>query len=568
MSSSKSINFFKNELNSLALEEGYTVLGEYINSSTKIQFIHNKCQDKFDMSPNKFKQGRRCPNCAGVKRRTPSEYKLFVETKTENEWSVEETFTNAITPINFIHKCGTFVNVSPNKFQFSPVRCTTCYKTFNYKSFFSMDREVDRSKKSIEDWKKEIFKKFQNRYTVISTTIKNSKDPIDIRCNMCNTISKKRVDALIHHDEECIFCKERSSVRDKFDDNDFLKEGYKLLDEKIDIKNNKQPLNLLHIKCGTIHRITYKDFFHKKHRCSNCKVSYNEQEIVEFIKTIYDGSIILHDRSMLKPNELDIYIPDKKLAIEYNGSYYHRVEKLGNNYHQKKTLDCNDKGIRLIHIFDSDWVHKKEFIKQKILIALNKDFRKKIYAKNTIVKIENNKERLRNFYNDNHIQGYTSNFIYSFSLYSKNKLVANILLAKPSKLSGTNSSKNNELEVIRYATAKEFCIVGGYNKLIMGLILSLPKEITRLYTYANLRYDSGSLYENSNWTLDSLTKPSYFYIKNNTYEEFHRTSFTREKLKKYYKDIYSDNLTEEEMSRKLNLNKIYDCGKLKFYLDI
>ena len=46
-----------------------------------------------------------------------------------------------------------------------------------------------------------------------------------------------------------------------------------------------------------------------------------EEEVLEFIKSIYHGIIKLNDRTVLNPKELDIYIPDKQLAIEVDGLY-------------------------------------------------------------------------------------------------------------------------------------------------------------------------------------------------------------------------------------------------------
>lgn len=144
-----------------------------------------------------------------------------------------------------------------------------------------------------------------------------------------------------------------------------------------------------------------------------------------------------------------------------------------------------------------------------------------------------------------------------------------MLLAKPSNLSGGNSGINQHaLEVIRYATNNQFKVVGGYSKLINNTINFIPKDISSLYTFTNLRYDSGKLYENSGWELDSLVEPSYFYIKNNSYEELTRNSLMKSKIKEKHPEVYNDKLTEGEMAKLLNLNKVYDAGKLKYILKL
>lgn len=54
---------------------------------------------------------------------------------------------------------------------------------------------------------------------------------------------------------------------------------------------------------------------------------------------------MLNDRNVLKPAELDIYVPGKKLAIEYDGMYWHSDEFKNASYHVKKTDDCEKAGI-------------------------------------------------------------------------------------------------------------------------------------------------------------------------------------------------------------------------------
>ncbi|MBR4316364.1 MAG: hypothetical protein IKP65_05310 [Alphaproteobacteria bacterium] len=72
---------------------------------------------------------------------------------------------------------------------------------------------------------------------------------------------------------------------------------------------------------------------------------------MDFIKSIYPYDIIENDKTMIKPYELDIYIPEKQVAIEFDGIYWHNEENKPKNYHLMKTELCEEKGIHLIHIF-------------------------------------------------------------------------------------------------------------------------------------------------------------------------------------------------------------------------
>ena len=109
-------------------------------------------------------------------------------------------------------------------------------------------------------------------------------------------------------------------------------------------------------------------------RCWNCyprlsRESKSELELLDFVKQYYPNAH--KDNELIKPKELDIVIDELKLAIEFNGDYWHSTECwLENhdnldeyyNYHLNKVLEANKKCYRLIHIWESN----SEEIKNKL----------------------------------------------------------------------------------------------------------------------------------------------------------------------------------------------------------
>jgi hypothetical protein len=90
---------------------------------------------------------------------------------------------------------------------------------------------------------------------------------------------------------------------------------------------------------------------------ANKTTSTQEKEIVTYIKSLKkDIEIKQNSRSIIAPNELDIFLPEYKLAIEYNGIYWHTEKngKKGRNYHLTKTKQCVEKNITLLHIFGNE----------------------------------------------------------------------------------------------------------------------------------------------------------------------------------------------------------------------
>lgn len=111
--------------------------------------------------------------------------------------------------------------------------------------------------------------------------------------------------------------------------------------------------------------------------------SITQQHIYEYIKTnCNDITILQNCKNVLKEYELDIYIPFLKLAIEYNGTYWHSIEKgIPKDYHLNKSIMCRQHNIRLIHIYEFEDLQTQlsmivRLIKDNIDLYNENDFNK------------------------------------------------------------------------------------------------------------------------------------------------------------------------------------------------
>lgn len=92
---------------------------------------------------------------------------------------------------------------------------------------------------------------------------------------------------------------------------------------------------------------TIKDYSSSYHASNKEKYIYDE------ISKIYKGRILHNTKRIISPNELDIYIPAIKLAIEYNGLFWHSTKHISDkDYHLNKSVECRKLGIRLIHVYE------------------------------------------------------------------------------------------------------------------------------------------------------------------------------------------------------------------------
>jgi hypothetical protein len=284
------------------------------------------------------------------------------------------------------------------------------------------------------------------------------------------------------------------------------------------------------------------------------KVSKEEQSLVYYIKSVYSGVVQTSVRSILNGKELDIYIPEFNLAIEYNGLYSHyykpweEKESLikGPAYHLNKTVLCEQQGIQLLQFYSDEWNNKQSIVKS--FIANKLKLNTTIYARKCNI-VEVGASTKNNFLRDNHLQGEDKSRI-KLGLVYDNELVSIMTFNK------SRFSKNYEWELTRFCTKLNHNVVGGFSKLLNYFISHYPGSIV---SYADRRYSMGDLYLKNNFELVSTNKPSYYYVNKNCVQRFNRMKFQK-------KFIGAIDCTEYEKARELGYNKIYDCGTLTFVL--
>lgn len=287
-----------------------------------------------------------------------------------------------------------------------------------------------------------------------------------------------------------------------------------------------------------------KHFKLKKHQES----SKGEKEVASFVKSIYNGKVIENDREVIQPKELDIYIPEKHFAIEYNGLYWHS-EKNGCNqtYHLNKTRKCTEQGIRLLHIYSDEWRDKKEIVKSMIASALGV-YDRKIFARNCTVKEVKNKKVVEKLFNENHLQGTVSKYEKAIGLFYGKELVQCCLFGKQ------HFGKTNEIELYRMVTLKNVQVLGGFSKLMKH------SGYNKVMSYVSLRTFNASGYYNSGWKLIHIAKPSYCYTDG--FDTYSRHLFKKDKCLKRFTNV-TDGMTEKEMTTKNGFYKVWDCGTYK-----
>lgn len=284
-----------------------------------------------------------------------------------------------------------------------------------------------------------------------------------------------------------------------------------------------------------------------------------EREVCEYIIGLVGKEAVkVCDRTILNNQELDIYVPSLKLAIEFNGNYWHSEQHKKKDYHQKKTIACAKQGIRLIHIFEYEWTNStcRQKLEQMIYgIATNN--KTIIYARKcSVAQVEGEEES--DFLNANHLQNYSASKL-AYGLYCDNKLISIMTFGKP------RFNSNYEWELIRYCNAPDISIVGGAEKLFSAFIEECKPQ--SIISYCSISKFTGGVYLKLGFktSVSDITEPNYVWADYNSREDtltLSRYQTQKQRLLEQGLGIYGD--TEDEIMTNRGFIKIYDSGNLRF----
>jgi hypothetical protein len=276
-----------------------------------------------------------------------------------------------------------------------------------------------------------------------------------------------------------------------------------------------------------------------------------EHDLYNYISSIYNGKVERHNSKILDNKyELDIYIPDKGIAIEFNGNYWHSVLYKDKYYHQLKTVECQQNNIRLIHIFEYEWENNKDIIKAYLHDILCDT--EKLYARNLEVK-EINKTEASDFLNKNHLQGYAQSSI-NIALTLENEVYAIMTFDKP------RFNTNYQYELIRMAFKQGYSIIGGSERLFKYFIDTYKPE--SILSYCDISKFTGRVYIKLGFKDIELTEPNYVWYKLHTNDIL--TRYQTQKQRLIRNGLGTEDQTEDEIMINNGYCKIYNSGNLRF----
>ena len=309
----------------------------------------------------------------------------------------------------------------------------------------------------------------------------------------------------------------------------------------------------------------------KKIECTECIMSNQEfkprdskpeSNLKGFISSIINHDVKRNYR-VAYPNgkEIDVFIPSLNIGFEMNGMYWHSyIAGKDAQYHIEKTVMFEDMGIKIVHITEYEWNHKREIV-QSMIRSRVKASLSNVNARDCIVKNITAKEA-KSFLDATHIQGgvgATNDM--SYGLFLGGKLLVSVMSFRKTKI-------NNEVELYRFSNLLNFNVRGGFSKILKNFIRNT--DFNSIMTYADIRFSGSNpentVYAQSGFQYQHTTQANYKYFRSGS-EMFDRRKFQKHKLKDEL-DIFDGSKTEWENMKENGYNKIYDCGSLVFRMKL
>lgn len=295
----------------------------------------------------------------------------------------------------------------------------------------------------------------------------------------CQSCSKEKASMSLRGDTQSFINKAVITHGDKYD--------YRF----VDYSSSTDPVKIVCPVHGEFHQRPDNHVTGKGCRKCGMQMSKGEDEIFSLVSSICSDAI-QSDRKTITPYELDIVIPSRALAIEFNGVWWHGDDKKDKKYHRNKFLACAEKGIRLISITDIEWQNRKEQLTSIIKSALGARDSAPVNARQCVVE-EITPSESKEFLDKWHVQGNTTAKKIAIGLRTKDgELVSVMTFSKGANYRGNAKLAADELpwSLSRYATSRT--VRGGAGKLFKYAVREYGMKVVESFSMNN--FFGGAIY--------------------------------------------------------------------------
>ena len=320
----------------------------------------------------------------------------------------------------------------------------------------------------------------------------------------------------------------------------------------------KEPIAIRCIEHNRVFMQQPNNHLEKKNPCTQCNhmKSEPENQIAAFLEQY--TTVERWNRTLIKPKEIDIWLPEYGIGVEFHGLYAHRA-KVAKTLHRDKWELAEKAGIRLIQIFHDEWENKQDIVKARLLAFIGKSV---TYNARQLTLRQVSMSEIRPMLEATHIQGAGVSSV-NYALYEGEKVVAVATFGKARSGAMTGAKAEGVWEVVRYASVGR--VRGGFSKLFKQFLKDINPS--KVISYCDLRYGNGKLYEATGFELEAITETDYWWIPKGKLARVPRYVTQKHKMAKPSHPLhkfYSPDKTEAQICEEAKWEKIYGVGNQRW----
>lgn len=281
-------------------------------------------------------------------------------------------------------------------------------------------------------------------------------------------------------------------------------------------------------------------------KCFSCspKESKAQLEVLHFVQSL-GLDVASNDRTAIAPKELDVWVPSRRFAVEYNGLYWHSAAVLADPaYHDSKARACAAAGIRLLSVYEDEWRDRRALVESMIRHRLGLSARGPSARRCTVAELTS--RQVQGFFGANHLEGHARSRVAFGLVGPTGDLLAAMSLRRPFHRRYADS-----LEVARSCCLAGASVAGWLGRLTAAArAWSRAHGVARLVTYVDGRVGQGRAYDEAGWSLlSSSSSPRFWWTD-------HVNRFNRFQ----YKADKANSLTQAQVADRAGVVQIFGCS--------
>lgn len=531
----------------------------YINNSTKVEVICPEHGPFFPKPNNHLVNQTGCPACAGCRPTTLADFLARAQAAHGDRYDYSRTeYRNTNSKVTVLcREHGAFEQIASD--HTSGHGCPAC----------GAKQCIDVQRWSTDDFITRARAVHGDRYDYSQAVYVNAQTPIVILCPEHGPFEQV---ATYHLDGNgCQRCAHNARV----DAAEFLRRATESHGDRYDYsrlqyRGTLKPAEIVCKDHGPFWQIP--KFHMTGSGCPACATaltsSRGERDVADWIADL-GVEVVRNDRQALGGFEIDIWIPEHRVGIEYNGAYWHNDRAMPHpRLHETKSQRAKILGVDLMTVWDFDWEKRRDIIQRMIRHRLGMADSTPIHARSCAV-VQPSAILINAFYQDTHVQGGVASARHHYGLQVDGDLVAGMSFAQGASRRGKTG--DGEWELLRYATRG--LVRGGASRLFRAFIREQSPK--RVWSYSDRQFFPGRLYPRLGFVEDGSVRADYRVFHQASRTLWHKSSWQRCHIQKRLIELglgerydpASDPRTEREMQELAGVMRIMDSGKIRWRWD-